>query len=255
MKENFSIEQILTEVKGGTLQLDTAERLLRELLLPSFSHSRLDVSREERTGIEEVVFAQGKTPREVCDVTQALYRAQGKVLATRVSEEQVSRLKEIFPNIKYNQEARVVSIRDKEADGSLGRVAVLTAGTSDLRVAHEILAIAEYFNLSTQGYFDVGVAGLYRVLEVRPKLDLHDAVIVVAGMDGALASVVSGLSKAPVVAVPTSVGYGAAFEGVSALLSMLVSCSPGVTVVNIDNGLGAVSAVVKMLKHTKRTNF
>jgi NCAIR mutase (PurE)-related protein len=205
-----------------------------------------DVARQDRTGQPEVIYGPGKTPDQVVEVARALTEARVRpILLTRPTSEQVEAILREHPDARHHERANVVVIRP--AAKAAGRIAVVSAGTSDLPVADEAAVVAEAFGLSVERITDVGVAGVHRVLERVPILEEMDCVIVVAGMEGALPSVVAGLIPAPVIAVPTSVGYGASFEGLAALLGMLSSCVPGVLTVNIDNGLGAAMAAHRIL--------
>jgi NCAIR mutase (PurE)-related protein len=207
-----------------------------------------DVRRQDRTGQPEVIYGPGKSPAQVLDVAHALVDAGVRpVLLTRPSAEQVEAVLADDPGATYHERANVVVIRAAETTATRGRVAVVSAGTSDLPVADEAAVVAEAFGLEVARITDVGVAGVHRVIERVPDLQRTDCVIVVAGMEGALPSVVAGLISVPVIAVPTSVGYGASFEGLAALLGMLSSCVPGVLTVNIDNGLGAAMAAHRIV--------
>ena len=207
-----------------------------------------DVARQERTGQPEVIYGPGKSPEQVLEVAHVLVDAGVRpVLLTRPTPEQVDAVLGEEPEAAYHERANVVVIRPAAADAAAGRIAVVSAGTSDLPVADEAAAVAEAFGLAVERITDVGVAGVHRMIERVPTLQQTDCVIVVAGMEGALPSVVAGLISAPVIAVPTSVGYGASFEGLAALLGMLSSCVPGVLTVNIDNGLGAAMAAHRIV--------
>jgi len=206
-----------------------------------------DVARQDRTGQPEVIYGPGKTPDQVLAVAHALIEARVRpILLTRPTPDQVDAVLQEDPGAVHHERANVVVIRP--AAQAAGRIAVVSAGTSDLPVAEEAAVVAEAFGLAVERITDVGVAGVHRVLERLPILEEMDCVIVVAGMEGALPSVVAGLVPAPVIAVPTSVGYGASFEGLAALLGMLSSCVPGVLTVNIDNGLGAAMAAHRILR-------
>jgi pyridinium-3,5-biscarboxylic acid mononucleotide synthase len=206
-----------------------------------------DVAREDRTGQPEVIYGPGKSPEQVLEVARALLAARVRpILVTRPTADQVEAILREDPQAEHHERANVVVIRP--AAEAAGRIAVVSAGTSDLPVADEAAVVAEAFGLTVQRITDVGVAGVHRVLERVPILEDMDCVIVVAGMEGALPSVVAGLIPAPVIAVPTSVGYGASFEGLAALLGMLSSCVPGVLTVNIDNGLGAAMAAHRIVR-------
>ena len=207
-----------------------------------------DLARQERTGQPEVIYGPGKSPEQVLEVARALNEARARpIILTRPTPDQVEAVLGGDPDARYHERANVVVIRGADAPVA-GRVAVVSAGTSDLPVAEEAAVVAEAFGLRVDRITDVGVAGVHRVLERVPTLAEMECVIVVAGMEGALASVVAGLVPAPVIAVPTSVGYGASFEGLAALLGMLSSCVPGVLTVNIDNGLGAAMAAHRILR-------
>ena len=207
-----------------------------------------DVARQERTGQPEVIYGPGKSPHQVLEVAHALLDAGVRpILLTRPTSEQVDAILGEEPEAIHHERATVVVIRAAAADAAAGRIAVVSAGTSDLPVADEAAVVAEAFGLAVERITDVGVAGVHRVIERVPTLERMDCVIVVAGMEGALPSVVAGLIPTPVIAVPTSVGYGASFEGLAALLGMLSSCVPGVLTVNIDNGLGAAMAAHRIV--------
>lgn len=199
---------------------------------------KLDTGRLSRRGLPEVIYGERKTPSEVAILFQELMKHSPVVLATRVTREHFDAVKEVAPDVEYFERARILLQQREPVQGS-GLVKILCAGTSDLAVAEEAAITAKSFGSNTELIVDVGVAGIDRVLSIRDSLNEASVIVVVAGMDGALPSVVGGLAKVPVIAVPTSVGYGASFGGVSALLAMLNSCSPGVSVVNIDNGFGA----------------
>ena len=205
-----------------------------------------DTGRESRTGQPEVIFGPGKTPEQVLAVVRDLLDADVRpILVSRATPEQVLAVMGALPEARHEKSANMLVIRT--APQRRGTVAVVSAGTSDLPVADEAAATAEAFGLSVERITDVGVAGVHRILERVPTLERMGCVIVVAGMEGALPSVVAGLIPAPVIAVPTSVGYGASFDGIAALLGMLSSCVPGVVVVNIDNGLGAAMAAHRIM--------
>ena len=202
-------------------------------------YARLDTDRARRTGDPEVVYGAGKTPEQLVGILRALHAAHPEraVLATRLSDEAVKAIVAEVPGVVLDQEARAVTLGPLPEPA--GTVAVVSAGTSDAPVAAEAALTARVYGAGVARVNDVGVAGLHRIMAVREDLDTADCLIVVAGMEGALPSVVGGLTGTPLVAVPTSVGYGASFGGIAALLGMLNSCAPGVTVVNIDNGFGA----------------
>jgi NCAIR mutase (PurE)-related protein len=238
-----SILEILAEVERGSLTPAAAAERLKSLPFEDLGHSRVDHHRSLRSGLPEVIYAAGKTPEQTAAIFASLAASGVDVLATRVDASTASLLIERHPTGTHNVLARTVALRQSSAQPR-GHIAVVCAGTSDLPVAEEAAVTAETFHAQVTRLYDVGVAGIHRLLAVRDQLAAADAVIVCAGMEGALPSVVGGLVGVPVIAVPTSVGYGASFGGVTALLGMLNSCSPNVTVVNIDNGFGAAYSAV-----------
>ena len=202
-------------------------------------YAKLDMSREERTGFPEVVFCSGKSDEHLVGIYKRLAEENGSVFGTRADQHQYEVIKQIIPDIVYDPSSRTLYKKDPAEENRIGRIAVVTAGTADIPVAEEAAVTAEFFGNNVDRIFDVGVAGLHRLLARIEDIRKANAVIVVAGMEGALPSVVGGLVAVPVIAVPTSVGYGASFEGMTALLSMINSCANGISVVNIDNGYGA----------------
>jgi NCAIR mutase (PurE)-related protein len=209
----------------------------------------LDRHREHRTGHAEAVYAEGKTPEQVAVAAAELARdAVGAVFATRATREQFEAVARVVPGAAFDERSGLIVAKRAEREPGAGTVLVVSAGTSDLGVAEEAALTADALGLVVDRVVDVGVAGVHRVLEHRDRLESAGVVIVVAGMEGALPSVVGGLTSRPIVAVPTSVGYGASFDGLAALLGMLSSCAPGITVVNIDNGFGAALAAHRILK-------
>jgi len=200
--------------------------------------AKLDLTREERTGFPEVVFCSGKEDSFLIDIYRRLYEENGEVFGTRASKEQFELIRNVFPDVVYDPVSRILKIENKKKE-LIGNIAVCTAGTADIPVAEEAAQTAEFFGSSVTRIFDVGVSGIHRLLSKTEELRQANVVIAVAGMEGALPSVIGGLVKVPVIAVPTSVGYGANFEGLSALLTMINSCANGISVVNIDNGYGA----------------
>jgi len=201
------------------------------------SYAKLDTDRKNRTGFAEVVFCQGKNNQHLLEIFKKLYQEEGQVLGTRCSQDQADLLSKTFPSLKYDSLSKVAVIQKKTE--LKGRIAICTAGTADIPVAEEAALTAEFFGSKVDRFYDVGVTGLHRLLSKIDDIRLANCVIAVAGMEGALASVIAGLVKVPVIAVPTSVGYGANLNGISALLTMINSCANGISVVNIDNGYGA----------------
>lgn len=244
-----TLTELLERVAAGETSVGDAIGDLQFLPYEELEDARIDHHREMRTGQVEAVYAPGKTPAQVREAAAALVaRASGAVFVTRASQEQFDAVLEAVPDALYEDRSRLIVAKRGSKNGtSAGVVSVVTAGTSDLPVADEAAETAAALGLSVDRITDVGVAGLHRLLAERSRIDAADAVIVVAGMEGALPSVVAGLTSNPVIAVPTSVGYGASFDGIAALLAMLNACAPGVTVVNIDNGFGAAQAAHRML--------
>jgi pyridinium-3,5-biscarboxylic acid mononucleotide synthase len=239
---------MLARVASGEITPDEAAAWLDDVPVLNRDDVEPDIGREERTGQPEVIYGPGKTPAQVVAVARALMAADVQpILLTRATEPQVRAVREEIPEAVHHERAGLVVIRSSDRDPG-GRIAVVSAGTSDLPVAEEAALVAKAFGLVVDRIVDVGVAGIHRVLAQVPSLEAADCVIVVAGMEGALPSVVAGLISAPVIAVPTSVGYGASFGGLAALLGMLSSCVPGVVTVNVDNGLGAAMAAHRIVR-------
>jgi NCAIR mutase (PurE)-related protein len=242
------IRLIFEEVISGKLSLEEGTRKLEATSFEDIGFAKIDHDRTVRTGAPEVIFAPGKTDRQILKIFEVMHKAGSDILISRAEKALYNKLQRKYKNVKYNETARmVIKTRRRKKTGGKKAVAVVTGGTSDLPVAEEAGVTVEAFGGRVERIYDVGVAGIHRLLAYQEKLRSASVVIVVAGMEGALASVVGGLVAAPVIAVPTSVGYGASFGGIAALLAMLNSCAPGVTVVNIDNGFGAAMAALKMI--------
>jgi NCAIR mutase (PurE)-related protein len=247
--ERKDLEKLLRGVKRGRITVREAlDRLGSSYEALEFA--TIDVGRETRTGVSEVIFGEGKTAAQVVSIAEALYKRKKRFLATRVPAGVYELVKEAVPGADFNEHARTIVVGRQRKRGR-GKVVVVSAGTSDMPVAEEAAVTAEFLGNRVERIYDVGVAGLHRLFGHLHRLRGAAVIIVVAGMEGALASVVSGLVDAPVIGVPTSVGYGASFKGIASLLTMLNTCSPGVTVVNIDNGFGA--AVAASLINNKRS--
>jgi hypothetical protein len=241
-----ALAELLEGVADGRTPPAEALQRLRDLPYERLPFALVDHHRELRTGLAEAVYAPGKTPEQVRDIAVALAsRPGGAVLVTRATPDQAAAVRGALPEAEHDERTGLVVVRSAEPTG--GSVAIVTAGTADLPVAEEAARTAEALGLEVGRVNDVGVAGVHRLLDHRGELEAVDCLVVVAGMEGALASAVAGLTSRPVVAVPTSVGYGAAFEGLAALLAMLASCAPGVVVVNIDNGFGAAQAAARIV--------
>jgi len=229
---------MLNLVKSGEMEIQEAEQLLKDLPYEDLGYAKLDHHRALRSGFGETVFCQGKPDPYLVEIYRKFYERDGEVLGTRASEEQFELVKSVVPEVQYDSISRILKVErtDKERKGC---VAVCTGGTADIPVAEEAAQTAEYFGCHVDRIFDVGVAGIHRLLSQRDRIRNANCIIAVAGMEGALGTVIAGLADCPVIAVPTSVGYGASFHGLSALLTMLNSCANGISVVNIDNGYGA----------------
>lgn len=240
--------ELLEQVQRGDIATSDAASQLAKLPYEDAGFAKIDHHRSLRIGLPEVIYAAGKTPAQVTEIFARMAAAGGDVIATRASAGAFAAVQAVVPEARYHEEARVIGLRRLADAKKSGPVAVVCAGTSDLPVAEEAAVTAEYLGVEVDRVVDVGVAGLHRVLSQRETLQRARAVIVCAGMEGALPSVVGGLVAAPVIAVPTSVGYGAAFGGVAALLGMLNSCSPNVSVVNIDNGFGAAYVAAMIVR-------
>jgi NCAIR mutase (PurE)-related protein len=240
------LEGLLAEVAAGRLTPQAALERLRHLPFEDLPFARIDHHRALRQGHPEVVFCEGKTADQVVAICERLEAADGSFLGTRANEALASRLKARFPRMVWNPTARTVHLARTQGGARPGTILVISAGTSDLPVAEEAAVVAEAFGHQVERLIDVGVAGLHRLLAAAEQIERARVVIVVAGMEGALPSVVGGMVSVPVIAVPTSVGYGASFGGLAALLGMLNSCAAGVTVVNIDNGFGAAAAASRI---------
>lgn len=233
------IEKLLTEVKSGEKEINEALEVLKNFPYSDLGFARIDHHREIRTGYPEIVYCAGKSHEQAREIFRIMSLRENNVIGTRADEKMYETIREIIPEAVYYKDARIISVRKKEPEFPESKIAVITAGTSDIPVAEEAAVTAELLGNRVFRLYDAGVAGIHRLVDQLPEIKKCKVVIVIAGMEGALASVVGGLIDKPIIAVPTSVGYGASFGGLSALLAMLTSCSTGVTVVNIDNGFGA----------------
>lgn len=234
-----ALRSLLEQVKLGEVQVGEALEKLKLLPYNDLGFAKIDCHRHLRQGFPEVVFGQGKTPEQIAKIMEKLSQGEKNILATRISPQVYEKVKEVLPEVIYYPLAKVLVANREKAPQGQGEILVITAGTSDIPVAEEAAITAEIMGSRVERLYDVGVAGIHRLLDQQEKMSKANVLIVVAGMEGALASVVGGLVDKPVIAVPTSIGYGASFHGLAALLSMLNSCASGVTVVNIDNGFGA----------------
>jgi len=229
---------LLEQVQSGAMDIDAAMQRLKKLPFDDLGYAKIDYHRCVRQGVPEVIYCQGKTIPQIQGIVQRIARHHSNILASRADRAVYEAIREVVEECKYHEMARMVVINPRDVE-KVGNIAVVSAGTSDIPVAEEAAVTAETLGNKVNRMYDVGVAGIHRLLNCCEELFQANVVIVVAGMEGALASVVGGLVSSPVIGVPTSVGYGASFGGVAALLSMLNSCASGVSVVNIDNGFGA----------------
>ena len=233
------LEKLLNEVKSGKKSVGEALDVLKYFPYTDLGFARIDHQREVRTGYPEIVYCAGKTTEQVIEIFKIMTSRENNIMGTRADKGMYDEVKKVIPEAVYYPMARIISIKKKEPDFPETSIAVITAGTSDMPVAEEAAITAELLGNKVVRIYDAGVAGIHRLVDKLPEIKNCRVVVVIAGMEGALASVVGGLVDKPVIAVPTSVGYGASFGGISALLAMLTSCSSGVSVVNIDNGFGA----------------
>jgi NCAIR mutase (PurE)-related protein len=233
------VEKLLTDVRNGETSVEKALEILKNFPYTDLGFARIDHHREMRTGYPEIIYCAGKSVEQVKEIVRVMSERENNVIGTRANSEMYDAVKSILPSAVYYPMARIISVQKKKPETPESRIAVITAGTSDMPVAEEAAVTAELLGNKVLRIYDAGVAGIHRLVDKLPEIRNCRVVVVIAGMEGALASVVGGLVDKPVIAVPTSVGYGANFGGISALLAMLTSCSTGVTVVNIDNGFGA----------------
>jgi pyridinium-3,5-biscarboxylic acid mononucleotide synthase len=233
------VEKLLVDVKNGEKSINEALDVLKHFPYTDLGFARIDHHREMRTGYPEIIYCAGKTVEQVKEIVRVMCERENNVVGTRATQEMFEAVKSIAPSAVFYPMARIISVQKKKPAKTETKIAVITAGTSDMPVAEEAAVTAELLGNDVVRIYDAGVAGIHRLVDKLPDIRSCKVVVVIAGMEGALASVVGGLVDKPVIAVPTSVGYGASFGGVSALLAMLTSCSSGVTVVNIDNGFGA----------------
>ena len=234
----MEVRTVLEQVKEGKITLEEAEKYFRKRSYEEMGFAKLDTHREIRSGFPEVIYCSGKPDNYLASIYQKLFEEHGEVFGTRASEHQYEIVKEVLPQVTYDPVSRIMKIEKPDKE-HLGRIAVCSAGTADIPVAEEAAQTAEYFGTYVERVYDAGVSGIHRLLSNLDTLQDANCVVAVAGMEGALASVVGGLVSRPVIAVPTSVGYGASMHGLSALLTMINSCANGIAVVNIDNGYGA----------------
>ena len=234
-----AISKLLVEIKEGRITVKEGTDILKNLQFTDLGFAKIDTARELRVGYPEIIYCAGKTTEQVKEIFKYLNTKESNILGTRASKEMYLEVLKSCPGAEYNELGRTISVKKKQVELTSTYIAIVTAGTSDMFVSEEAAVTCELFGNKVEKIVDVGVAGIHRLFNKLEVIRGAKVIIVIAGMEGALASVVGGLVDKPVIAVPTSVGYGASFKGLAALLSMLNSCSSGVSVVNIDNGFGA----------------
>ena len=233
------LKEILIKVQNGKLSPEKALEILKDYPYQDLDFAKIDHHRELRKGFPEIIFGLGKTDSQIISIAKEILKKDSNLLITKVESKVFEKLKKKIPEAKYNQLAKIIYLKKKNEITGSGKILIMTAGTSDIPIAEEAAVTAEMLGNEVEKTYDVGVAGLHRLLGEYKKVQQARVIVVVAGMEGALPSVVAGLTKSPIIAVPTSIGYGASFNGLAALLAMLNSCPGGVGVVNIDNGFGA----------------
>lgn len=245
------LRTLLADVANGKVEIEEALTEVRHLPFEDLGFARVDHHRSLRTGVPEVIYGEGKTVEQILAIAKRLVANEQNVLVTRLSEESATELQREIPEMQYDPVARLARVIRKPATPkAVGTVLVVAAGTTDIPVAEEAVGTLEALGHPVERLYDVGVAGLHRLLSAKEEITRANALIVVAGMEGALPSVVAGLVERPVIGVPTSVGYGAAMGGLTALFGMLTACATGITVVNIDNGFGAAMAAAQINTHS-----
>lgn len=246
---NNEIVNILQAVKNGDVSIDDAALKLKMKPFEDIDYAKIDFHRKIRNGVPEIIYGSGKTAEQITGIIKLmLEKEQDTILVTRLSEEKYLEIKKTHSELQYNKDARIGYMGQFKKPDGIGKIIVATGGTSDIPVAEEAAVVAEALGNDVLRLYDVGVAGLHRLLSYSEDLMSASVIIAIAGMEGALASVIGGLVDCPVIAVPTSIGYGTAFNGLAALLSMLNSCASGISVVNIDNGFGA-AFMANMINH------
>jgi len=233
------MKKILQDYKNGKIELTEVLDKIRNLPYEDLDFAKIDNHRSIRKGFPETVFCPGKTLDQILKILDSMSKHNHSVLATKADKKVFSAVKKVYPNAEFNEQARTIVVKKENIKPKKGKILIITAGTSDIPVAEEAVVTAELMSNCVETSYDVGVAGIHRLFDIKDKIFEANVIIVVAGMEGALASIVGGLTSKPVIAVPTSVGYGASFKGVAPLLTMMNTCAEGVVVVNIDNGFGA----------------
>jgi len=233
------MKKILQDYKDGKVELSEVLEKIKLLPYEDLEFAKVDTHRLLRKGFPETVFCPGKTISQIIRIIETMSKHNHSILATKADSKVFSAVKQVYPDAEYNEQAKTIVIKKEKIKPKKGKILVITAGTSDIPVAEEAVVTAELMGNNVETSYDVGVAGVHRLFDIKDKIFDSDVIIVVAGMEGALASIVGGLTSKPVIAVPTSIGYGASFKGIAPLLTMMNTCSEGVVVVNIDNGFGA----------------
>lgn len=247
----MDLRELLDGVKNNRIDIDIAMEKLKNLPYEDLGYANIDHHREVRTGYPEVIYCEGKSDDQILGIVDKMTQKNSNILGTRCRKETYEKIKQIYPNAEYDQLSKILKIQNHPIENiGKGKIVVVTGGTSDIPVADEAYHTAIFLGNTAERVYDVGVAGIHRLLSKKHIIDSARVIIVVAGMEGALPSVVGGLVDVPIIAVPTSVGYGANFGGLSALLTMLNSCASGISVVNIDNGFGAgyLASMINKLK-------
>lgn len=252
-RQNMNTRDILQQLQEGKISLEEAEGFLKKQPFEELGYAKLDMHREIRSGFPEVIYCSGKPDEYLVSIYRRMFEANGEVFGTRASEHQYELVKQVLPQITYDKISHILKYEKPEKE-RIGKIAVCTAGTADIPVAEEAAQTAEYFGSNVERIYDVGVSGIHRLLSRVELIQQANCVVAVAGMEGALASVIGGLVSNPVIAVPTSVGYGASMKGLSALLTMINSCANGIAVVNIDNGYGAGYMATQINRLAERKN-
>ena len=247
----MDLKKILEDVKNNNLDIDDALKKLKDLPYEDLGYAHIDHHRNLRNGFPEVIYCKGKSDEHILGIIDRMNKKNTNILGTRCRKETFDKISKIYPNAEYEEVSQILKIKNEEIkEQGKGKILIITGGTSDIPVADEAYYTAKFFGNEVERLYDVGVAGIHRLLSHRNIIEEARVIVAVAGMEGALASVVGGLVDVPVIAVPTSVGYGANFDGLAPLLAMLNSCASGISVVNIDNGFGAgyLASIINKLK-------
>ena len=247
----MDLKKILEDVKNNELEIDSALEILKDLPYEDLGYAHIDHHRSIRNGYPEVIYCKGKSDEHILGIIDRMNKKNTNILGTRCRKETFEKIIKIYPNAEYEELSQILKIKNEEIkEQGKGKILIVTGGTSDIPVADEAYFTAEFFGNKVERLYDVGVAGIHRLLSNRNIIEEARVIVAVAGMEGALPSVVGGLVDVPVIAVPTSVGYGANFDGLAPLLAMLNSCASGISVVNIDNGFGAgyLASIINKLK-------